>query len=106
MEEADSIEPRLRPIGALRSELKDLSQAPRQGTEGAPDAWLEVPLWAAEALHGLAVGDELILLTWFHQARRDVFQTHPRSDPNRRSGEGCASRRITPTPESSLSPLP
>ncbi|MGZ7033110.1 MAG: tRNA (N6-threonylcarbamoyladenosine(37)-N6)-methyltransferase TrmO [Thermoanaerobaculia bacterium] len=72
--------PELRPVGVIRSELKDRGEAPRQGYEGAPDAWLEVYPWATEALHGLAAGDEIIVITWFHQARRDVFQVHRRSD--------------------------
>ena len=73
----------LRAIGQISSELKDPRTAPMQGFEGAPDAWLEVEPWAAEALHGLAVGDEIIVITWFHQARRDVLKVHPRSDPKR-----------------------
>jgi tRNA-Thr(GGU) m(6)t(6)A37 methyltransferase TsaA len=71
---------RLRPVGVIRSVLKARSAAPRQGSEGAPDAWLEVHAWAAAGLRGLAVGDEIIVITWFHRARRDVFQVHPRSD--------------------------
>lgn len=70
----------LRPVGVIRSSLKERSEAPRQGSEGAPDAWLEVYPWAAEGLRGLAAGDEIIVITWFHQARRDVLQVHPRSD--------------------------
>jgi len=73
--------PRLRPIGVIRSALTDPSQAPRQGAEGAPDAWLEVHAWAEGALHRLAAGDEIIVITWLHRGRRDVFQVHPRSDP-------------------------
>jgi tRNA-Thr(GGU) m(6)t(6)A37 methyltransferase TsaA len=72
---------RLRPIGVIRSELKARKEAPRQGSEGAPDARLEIQAWAAEALHGLAAGDEIIVITWLHRARRDVFKVHPRSDP-------------------------
>ena len=71
---------RLRPVGVIRSVLKSRGDAPRQGREGAPDAWLEVRRWAAAALHGLAVGDEIIVITWFHRARRDVLQVHPRSE--------------------------
>jgi tRNA-Thr(GGU) m(6)t(6)A37 methyltransferase TsaA len=74
----------LRPIGIIRSVLKDRSKAPRQASEGAPDAWLEVRLFAAEALDGLAVGDEIIILTWLHCAHREVLKVHPRSDPKRR----------------------
>ena len=75
------LEAQLRPIGVIRSELKNLAEAPKQGSEGAPDATLEVEAWAAEALHGLAVGDEIIVITWFHQANRQVLEVHPRSDP-------------------------
>jgi tRNA-Thr(GGU) m(6)t(6)A37 methyltransferase TsaA len=71
----------LRQVGVIRSMLTALSEAPRQGTEGAPDAWVEVEAWAAQALHGLAAGDEIIVITWFHRAARDVLQVHPRSDP-------------------------
>ena len=72
----------LRPVGVIRSELKTRETAPRQGSEGAPDAWLDVRPWAVEGLQGLAAGDEIIVITWFHQAQRDVLRVHPRSDPS------------------------
>jgi len=72
---------KLRPIGAISSDLKSLADAPMQGFEGAPDAWLEVDPSLAPALDGIAVGDELIVITWFHRADRSVLQTRPRSDP-------------------------
>lgn len=74
----------LRPIGVIRSGLKERSKAPKQGSEGAPDAWLEVHPFAVQALNGLAVGDQIMVLTWLHQARREVLKVHPRSDPSRR----------------------
>jgi tRNA-Thr(GGU) m(6)t(6)A37 methyltransferase TsaA len=74
----------LRPIGVIASALKERRDAPKQGSEGAPDAWLEVFPWAAPGLQGLAAGDEVIVITWLHQARRDVFRVHPRSDRHRR----------------------
>ena len=70
----------LRAIGVLRSPLRARSEAPRQGDEGAPDAWLEVEPWAAPALEGLAVGDELLILTWFDRSDRAVLRVHPRGD--------------------------
>jgi tRNA-Thr(GGU) m(6)t(6)A37 methyltransferase TsaA len=72
----------LRPVGIIRSTLKARSAAPKQGSEGAPDAWLEIEAFALEALEGIHPNDELIVLTWFHQSRRDVLKVHPRSDPN------------------------
>lgn len=71
----------MRPVGVIRSALRARSKAPRQGSEGAPDAWLEVHPWAVEGLRGLAAGDEIIVITWLHRGRRDVLQVHPRSDP-------------------------
>ena len=76
-----SVGARLRPVGVIRSVLKSRGQAPKQGEEGAPDAWLEVLPWAAEALHGLGVGDQILVVTWLHRARRDILKVHPRSDP-------------------------
>jgi tRNA-Thr(GGU) m(6)t(6)A37 methyltransferase TsaA len=74
----------LRPIGVIRSEIKERSKAPKQGSEGAPDAWVEVHPFAVRALDGLVSGDEIIILTWLHRAHRDVLKVHPRSDPKRR----------------------
>ena len=81
-QKANSVQ--LRPIGVIRSELKERSKAPKQGSEGAPDAWLEVYGFAAQALQGLAIGDEIVILTWLHHARRATLKVHPRSDPQRR----------------------
>ena len=80
----DAENAQLRPIGVIRSTIKSRSEAPKQGTEGAPDVWLEVHRFAAEAMDGLSVGDEIIVVTWLHRARRDVMKVHPRSDPRRR----------------------
>jgi tRNA-Thr(GGU) m(6)t(6)A37 methyltransferase TsaA len=71
----------LRPVGHLRSALRDLESAPRQGNEGGPDAWLEIEPALSTALRGIAAGDELIVITWLHRAQRDVLEVHPRGDP-------------------------
>ena len=71
----------IRPIGYVRSPLVSRAEAPRQGSEGAPDAWLEIDERVLAGLDGIAVGEELIILTWFHQGRRDVLKLHPRGDP-------------------------
>jgi tRNA-Thr(GGU) m(6)t(6)A37 methyltransferase TsaA len=73
----------LEPVGFIRSTVKGREDAPRQGPEGAPDAWLEVEPRFAEALLGMEVGHELIVITWLHEAKRDVLKGHPRNDPNR-----------------------
>ncbi len=74
---------RLTPVGMVRSPLRDRADAPRQGDEGAPDAWIVLEPSVADALHGIAVGDRLIVVTWLHEARRDVLQVHPRDDEGR-----------------------
>jgi tRNA-Thr(GGU) m(6)t(6)A37 methyltransferase TsaA len=72
----------LRPIGWIRSGLRALKDAPRQGAEGAPDAWLDVHPSFARALSGIAAGDELLVVTWLDRADRNVLETHPRNDPS------------------------
>lgn len=73
----------LRPVGVVRSALRRREDAPMQGAEGAPDAWVELAEDVAEGLTGLASGQEVVLLTWLHEARRDVLKVHPRDDPGR-----------------------
>lgn len=72
----------LHPVGVVSSSLKDRQNAPRQGREGAPDAWLEVFSAFREGLKGIEIGNKIIVITWFHQSQRDILQVHPRSDPN------------------------
>jgi tRNA-Thr(GGU) m(6)t(6)A37 methyltransferase TsaA len=71
------------PIGVIRSPITERSAAPKQGSEGAPDVWIEVDPGYADALFRVKAGDEIIVLTWLHQSRRETLQVHPRSDPNR-----------------------
>jgi len=71
----------LRPIGVIRSDLKSRRDAPKQGSEGAPDAWIHVRPAMKKAMHRLTPGDRVIVITWLHQGRRTVLQVHPRSDP-------------------------
>jgi tRNA-Thr(GGU) m(6)t(6)A37 methyltransferase TsaA len=70
----------IRPIGRIRSGLKNLAEAPRQGSENAPDAWLEIDPEFAAGRDGLAAGDAIIVVTWLDRADRDVLEVHPRGD--------------------------
>jgi tRNA-Thr(GGU) m(6)t(6)A37 methyltransferase TsaA len=70
----------LTPVGFVRSPLKYRKDAPKQGNEGAPDAWLEILPAFMTAFKGINVGQEIILLTWLHQARREVLEVHPRGN--------------------------
>lgn len=73
----------VRPIGHVSSSLTDRADAPKQADEGAPDAWLVLDEAVAEAAADVAAGDELVVITWLHEADRDVLVVHPRGDPAR-----------------------
>jgi tRNA-Thr(GGU) m(6)t(6)A37 methyltransferase TsaA len=70
-------------IATVESSLKDRASAPKQGDEGAPDAWLVFDPELTAGLDGIAVGDHVLVLTWFDRAERDVLRVRPRSDPSR-----------------------
>jgi tRNA-Thr(GGU) m(6)t(6)A37 methyltransferase TsaA len=72
----------VRPIGIVRSSLRDIRDAPNQAYEGAPEAVLKIDPEFAAALHRITPRQDLVLLTWLHRADRSVLQTHPRGDPN------------------------
>ncbi|MGW2627135.1 tRNA (N6-threonylcarbamoyladenosine(37)-N6)-methyltransferase TrmO [Micromonospora taraxaci] len=73
----------LRPVGRVASPLTDAADAPRQGDEGAPTAWLIFDPQVGPALRDLRAGAELLVLTWLDRARRDVLVVHPRGDQSR-----------------------
>jgi tRNA-Thr(GGU) m(6)t(6)A37 methyltransferase TsaA len=71
------------PVGRVASSLVDPTLAPRQGDEGAPEAWLVFSAAVRDAVAGLEVDTEMLLLTWLDRADRDVLVVHPRGDPSR-----------------------
>ena len=71
----------IRPIGYVESSLVEQGTAPKQGFEGAPDAWLVFDADLAEGIRDLRVGADIFVVTWLHLARRDVLAVHPRDDP-------------------------
>jgi tRNA-Thr(GGU) m(6)t(6)A37 methyltransferase TsaA len=72
----------LKPIGFIRSELKNLADAPSFYTQGAPNAWLDLMPAFRDGLDRMEVGHDIIVLTWLHLARRDVLKVHPRGNPD------------------------
>lgn len=72
------------PIAWVESPLHDRAQAPRQGTEGAPPAWLIVEPDVAEGIRDLQVGERVIVLTWLDRSRRDELSTVPGDNPGSR----------------------
>ena len=71
----------LRAIGRVESTLVDPAAAPKQGHEGAPPAWLAFDDAVAAGMADLRAGEQILVLTWLDQARRDVLVVHPRDDP-------------------------
>jgi tRNA-Thr(GGU) m(6)t(6)A37 methyltransferase TsaA len=70
----------LHPIGRVRSTLTDPARAPKQGDEGAPEAWLEFADDVAPGLRDVRQGDHVIVLTWLDRADRATLEVHPRDD--------------------------
>jgi tRNA-Thr(GGU) m(6)t(6)A37 methyltransferase TsaA len=73
-------EPTLVPIGRVESPLADPADAPKQGFEGGPDAWLVLESRVLDGLDGIRPGDRLIVLTWLDRADRETLKVHPRDD--------------------------
>jgi tRNA-Thr(GGU) m(6)t(6)A37 methyltransferase TsaA len=73
----------LEPIGWIRSELKETKDAPRFYTEGAPNARLELDARVWDAMDGIKVGDDIVVITWLHLANRGTLKVHPRGDLTR-----------------------
>ena len=76
-------EPVLHPIGRVESPLQHRQDAPKQGDEGSPDAWLVFDPGVERALRDLRPGDEVLVLTWLDRADRTVLAVHPRGDADR-----------------------
>ena len=72
----------LRAIARVESSLTDTAAAPKQGAEGAPDAWLVFLPGVMPALDGIEPGDRVIVLTWLDRAEREILRVHPRDDPS------------------------
>jgi len=70
----------LTPVGRVESPLTDPAEAPKQGFEGSPDAWIVFEPAVMEAAADIRPGDELVVLSWLDRARRDVLRVHPRDD--------------------------
>jgi tRNA-Thr(GGU) m(6)t(6)A37 methyltransferase TsaA len=87
----------LRPIGRVASPLISTADAPRQGDEGAPDAYLILDSDVQAGLDGMAIGDEIIVLCWLHEADRSVLTVHPRGDL-RRPEQGVFNTRSASRP--------
>jgi tRNA-Thr(GGU) m(6)t(6)A37 methyltransferase TsaA len=83
MADSAEIDFTVHPIGRVESPLTSTADAPRQGDEGAPDAYLNLDPEVQTGLDGITAGDVIVLLTWLHEADRSVLRVHPRGDLSR-----------------------
>jgi tRNA-Thr(GGU) m(6)t(6)A37 methyltransferase TsaA len=97
MADTSAIDFTVRPIGHVESPLTSTADAPRQGDEGAPEAYLILDPIVQAGLDGIGVGNEIIVLTWLHEADRSVLKVHPRGDLNRPE-QGIFSTRASSRP--------
>jgi tRNA-Thr(GGU) m(6)t(6)A37 methyltransferase TsaA len=65
----------------VESPLTDPAAAPKQGDEGAPEAWLVFEPDVRDGLRDLQANTEILVLTWLDRADRSVLEVHPRDDP-------------------------
>ena len=97
MADTSAIDFTVRPIGHVESPLTSTADAPRQGDEGAPEAYLILDPIVQAGLDGIGAGNEIIVLTWLHEADRSVLKVHPRGDLNRPE-QGIFSTRASSRP--------
>jgi len=68
----------VRPIGAVRSALKDPADAPKQGALTGQEAEIVVDPAYLPALDGLDRGKgKIIVICWMHRADRGRLKVHP-----------------------------
>ena len=74
----------VRPIGVVRSGLKDPAEAPKQGALTEQEAEIVVDPAYLPALDGLDRGKgKIIVICWMHRADRDRLKVHPRGQEDR-----------------------
>ena len=82
-------------IGVIESILITTERAPKQGSAGAPDAWLVVDAAYTLGLTGITIGQELIVVTWRTAPAATCFRFIRRVI--RRTPSWVYSRRVLPT---------
>jgi len=73
----------VRPVGVIRSALKDPADAPKQGALTDQEAEVVVDPAYLPALEGLENRRKIIVLCWMHAADRDRLKVHPRDREDR-----------------------
>lgn len=71
---------KINPIGYVKSPIQSRHDAPKQESENAPQAVLEILPEFAPAMDGLKQGQTIRLVTWFDRAYRGTLECHPRGN--------------------------
>lgn len=72
----------LNPIGTIESALSNVNDAPKQGSLGAPEAWIKINEDVREGMKDIRVGDQIVVLTWLHLGDRSVLSVYPQDNKN------------------------
>ncbi len=72
----------LNPIGVVESILSDTKSAPKQGSLGAPEAWIKIHNEFVAGMKDIKANDKIIILTWLHLGDRSVLAVHPQDNKN------------------------
>ncbi|MBW1739706.1 MAG: tRNA (N6-threonylcarbamoyladenosine(37)-N6)-methyltransferase TrmO [Deltaproteobacteria bacterium] len=72
---------KIRPIGWVRSPLKERHEAPHQGRRAGVEAELIIEEVVLQGLEGIQTGDKLFVLCWLHMADRKTLRVHPKGNP-------------------------
>ena len=82
----------VRPIGVVRSALKDPADAPKQGALTGQEAEIVVDPEYLSALEGLENRGKIIVICWMHHADRGLLKVHPRGQEDRPERGGFSTR--------------
>ncbi|MFW8601453.1 tRNA (N6-threonylcarbamoyladenosine(37)-N6)-methyltransferase TrmO [Desulfobacterota bacterium M19] len=71
------------PIGILHCDLQLRRETPRNYDISSEEGIIELYPQYIQGLEGIKAGDDILVLFWFNQSRRDILRVHPRGDTNR-----------------------
>ena len=71
------------PIGIMHCDLKTRAEAPRNFDISHEIGTLEIFPKYIDAMEKIAAGQTIVVLSWLHKARRDLFKVYPRGDRSR-----------------------
>lgn len=74
------MDPAIKFIGKVHSTLKSIEECPLQESENAPNAVIQIFPEFLEGIRDIVKGNEILLLTWLHEADRSIIKCVPRNN--------------------------